>query len=194
MYNFEPYNVFLAIATNIPVWLLLCSRVTHMKQKLFWFLKTTWGTPILRQASRKFSTFRRHLAIVSLGWKERKHETDAMLCTDTETQANPESLSPLPVRGHGCSVWTGDAHGWPDGTTRPRQSKLPRDQWVRTPWVGTRCSTGLQNETYSRTKSFVKKNIIYTTSQKFWIVYYFIFFKEHSSAHHACIFIWAKIQ
>ncbi len=31
MYNFDPYNVLLAIATNIPVllWLLLCSRVTY---------------------------------------------------------------------------------------------------------------------------------------------------------------------
>lgn len=49
-------------------------------------LKETWntksrsgptsGTPIFLQASRKFSTFRRHLAMPSLGWKESR--TDAV--------------------------------------------------------------------------------------------------------------------
>lgn len=32
----------------------------------------TWGTPILRQASRKFSTFLRHLAMVSLGCRSEQ--------------------------------------------------------------------------------------------------------------------------
>lgn len=34
-------------------------------------IMSTCGTPIFLQASRKFSTFRRHLAMLSFGW-ERK--------------------------------------------------------------------------------------------------------------------------
>ncbi len=30
MYNFDPYNVLLSIATNTPVRLVLCSRVTYI--------------------------------------------------------------------------------------------------------------------------------------------------------------------
>lgn len=38
--------------------------------------RLTSGTPILLQASRKFSTFLRHLAMLSLGWKKKtKHTT-----------------------------------------------------------------------------------------------------------------------
>lgn len=36
--------------------------------------RLTSGTPIFLQASRKFSTFLRHLAMLSLGWK-KKHTT-----------------------------------------------------------------------------------------------------------------------
>lgn len=142
----------------------------HVFEKLFlnlilkitfvWETKSTWGTPILRHASRKFSTFRRHLAIVSLGWKERKKIWNCMYSyaqthTYTKTykcsyeQNKCQSHLPLPVRVHGCSVWIGDARGWPDGTTRPRQSKLPQDHWVKTPWVYTRYSAwGMQNFFY----------------------------------------------
>lgn len=35
----------------------------------------TCGTPIFLQASRKFSTFLRHLAMLSLGWKGKKKKT-----------------------------------------------------------------------------------------------------------------------
>lgn len=35
--------------------------------------RLTSGTPIFLQASRKFSTFLRHLAMLSLGWGKKKH-------------------------------------------------------------------------------------------------------------------------
>lgn len=45
---------------------------------IFLYVFNTCGTPILRHASRKFSTFRRHLAMVSLGcrWHAEKSLTN----------------------------------------------------------------------------------------------------------------------
>lgn len=66
----------------------------------------TCGTPILRQASRKFSTFRRHLAMVSLGCEPSvpamvRRGVRTRWQTDTQKRATHHSRRRHVDAGHG---------------------------------------------------------------------------------------------
>lgn len=131
-----------------------------------WVTCLTSGTPIFLQASRKFSTFLRHLAMLSLGWKhkdtftqqdyfsENKQNTfhqDYEVLVEIRNKILDIYLSsrrsgltvwdvPLQARARGCCQQSVAECDWPDGRARRRPSERTRGLQEGRPSVCSRCS------------------------------------------------------
>lgn len=107
----------------------------------------TSGTPIFLQASRKFSTFLRHLAMPSLGWKQSRTET--IWKKNLQEDLSPEQTErglPQQVRERGCQKPSEGERDWRGGRARLHPSGTvpgPRGGWAS---AGSRCSEGKKIE------------------------------------------------